>query len=558
MGEDQELLDTARDFFQFVTRFFEVIKASAPHIYHSALELSPKSSIIQKHYHHQHFQDPKPRVLYGASNSWNQPSIIRHDSAPCSWSPCGQFFAVQTPNFVEVWDALTIEKCSDLQIPESPWTPLSWMRPHSPDMLAYSPEGHSLAGCISNLIIIWDIQTGGAVEKIEHGVKVQPEVLICSSDGTIICATFRVRVRTWTVVAYYVASGRVAHTTTLESVVTPCLWSFNNFLQVMTVSCAEDPQASNINILKIWPISNDCKIESFTVKGNYIGQTLAFSPSTYQICTANRTKLSVIDIQNSEVLLLQEDHFSGEHFSTDGGLLVARRLDNVAFIWKYTPGQGYSLWKKFPSWGSGDLKYYRFSPTSSSMLSSTSHSFEVQHFSLGTEPPTKSTGYWDELSTNGIYFVVTPKLGSTVTIASLRESSSQSLDTGLEIQGLALTGNILLVDGTDRLAAWRLTAEGVVDMFLGDGRGGDGGELWTKPVEDPYIIVGVNDGIGAIESIEGCRYYYDTKTGEELEPLPDDTLPSPWYWRSICTNDHDLQGWDYFRNNDFSGIRRSP
>ena len=154
MGEDQELLDTARDFFQFVTRFFEVIKASGPHIYHSALELSPKSSIIKKHYHHQLFQDPKPRVVYGASNSWNQPPIMKRDSAPCTWSPCGQFFAVQTPNFVEVWDALTIEKCSDLQIPELPWTPLSWMCPCSPDMLAYSPDDHSLAGCFSNLIII--------------------------------------------------------------------------------------------------------------------------------------------------------------------------------------------------------------------------------------------------------------------------------------------------------------------------------------------------------------------------------------------------------------------
>ena len=54
MDKDEQLLATARDCFHFVTRFFEVIKLSAPHIYHSALELSPKSSIIQKHYHHQH------------------------------------------------------------------------------------------------------------------------------------------------------------------------------------------------------------------------------------------------------------------------------------------------------------------------------------------------------------------------------------------------------------------------------------------------------------------------------------------------------------------------
>jgi len=45
-AQDNQLLDTARDYFQFTTTFFEVINISATHIYHSALELSPLSSII--------------------------------------------------------------------------------------------------------------------------------------------------------------------------------------------------------------------------------------------------------------------------------------------------------------------------------------------------------------------------------------------------------------------------------------------------------------------------------------------------------------------------------
>ncbi|KAF9649802.1 hypothetical protein BDM02DRAFT_3094169, partial [Thelephora ganbajun] len=44
------LLDTARDYSQFVRTFFEPISVSATHIYHSALELSPFSSIVRKRY----------------------------------------------------------------------------------------------------------------------------------------------------------------------------------------------------------------------------------------------------------------------------------------------------------------------------------------------------------------------------------------------------------------------------------------------------------------------------------------------------------------------------
>jgi len=46
VANDPQLLNTARDYFQFATNFFEVINVSAPHIYHSALELSPLSSVV--------------------------------------------------------------------------------------------------------------------------------------------------------------------------------------------------------------------------------------------------------------------------------------------------------------------------------------------------------------------------------------------------------------------------------------------------------------------------------------------------------------------------------
>ena len=52
VSRNEELLNTARDCFHFVTKFFEPISVSAAYIYHSALELSPLSSIIRRLYYH--------------------------------------------------------------------------------------------------------------------------------------------------------------------------------------------------------------------------------------------------------------------------------------------------------------------------------------------------------------------------------------------------------------------------------------------------------------------------------------------------------------------------
>ena len=76
MVADKQLLDMARGYFHFFIRFFEVIKISAPHIYHSALEPSPTSSMIWEHYHCQPFWGSRPRVVYGLHISCDRPAAI--------------------------------------------------------------------------------------------------------------------------------------------------------------------------------------------------------------------------------------------------------------------------------------------------------------------------------------------------------------------------------------------------------------------------------------------------------------------------------------------------
>ena len=71
VAKSEQLLDIAKDCFQFATNFFEVIKVSATHIYHSALELSPMSSVIRKLYYHRRVTCLL-RVVIGTPESWAQ------------------------------------------------------------------------------------------------------------------------------------------------------------------------------------------------------------------------------------------------------------------------------------------------------------------------------------------------------------------------------------------------------------------------------------------------------------------------------------------------------
>jgi hypothetical protein len=72
-------LDLVNDCFQFVTAFFEVISTSAPHIYHSAMPLSPRTSIVWKLY--KPYANPLVRFVHGVPISWD----LNHLLTLCYW-----------------------------------------------------------------------------------------------------------------------------------------------------------------------------------------------------------------------------------------------------------------------------------------------------------------------------------------------------------------------------------------------------------------------------------------------------------------------------------------
>lgn len=482
MVKDHQLLYTARDYFQFATNFFEVINVSATHLYHSALELSPLSSIIRKSYYHQQ-PHPSPRVVIGITDSWEPTSAFSTNSYYLSstWSPCSQFVAVVAEEAVEIWDALTLKL---LSTPHS--TEVTTRFKHG---LAYSPDGCSLAACSSTGIIIWDTQTGGEATKIEANTAGGWLELAWSLDGKTI-GTISPLAGVYgiaTVHVYDVASGTKLSPGTLHSWIIPYIWACDKF-QIM-VATEGDKKNQTIDIFEIGQTLT--RIESFPFQ--FESSPAAFSPTAYRASVStddglgNDPVLVILDISNSEILLKQPGSYKNHSFSLDADLFAAFTGDHL-LIWRYTSGH-YTQWREFQQTPAP----LQFSPASSSILGHAGTHLHVLHLdyspvALSIKSVITPHGQpMDAFTPDSTYTVTAYRGESTITITNLQPQNpfpTQFIDTDLEISAMILTGNVLLVKSSDAIVAWLLTEDGTVDGIIGNTRADRNDSLWDISLQN--------------------------------------------------------------------------
>jgi len=508
----EQLLDTAKDYFQFVTRFFEVIKVSAIHIYHSALELSPTSSIIRKLYYHRRVTR-LPKVVTGTSESWAQSITIsgKDDyNELCIWSPCGQFVAASMRQAVEIRNQLTLELITVLQPPE--------MIPGLTGPLAYSPDGRSIA-CASDIaIIIWDIQTGGVVKEL--GCSADNTSLVWSSNGGTICTIDSRDQMTFTVHTYDVSSGTALSPGTLQSGHFPHLWTVDESFRVM-VTVSNVGYIETVNIFEVGPALT--RIQSFSPHLFDVMADISFSPTTHHVSVLGPRTLSISDVRSSEVLLCPEGGFTSQIFSSDGSLFAASQ-GSLVYVWKYDSSH-YALCGKFQS-QNYVFPCLQLSPTLLSILSHSGNILEVLRLhELPTAPETCRYQYAG-LSRSGTRVATAYRMESTVTTTDiLAQTPPQFIDTDVAIESLFLTGNVLLVVGPGQIVAWLLTEEGLVDGVIGDRRVGRRDSIWT--VSFRYVPWFRVEGlVGAIRIDENALHVYHKDTGEVLHP--DQALRDNW------------------------------
>ena len=164
---------------------FEVICASSPHIYHSALVLTPKESTVWKLY--EPYTLPFIRVVQGTpifTAAKRNPSRIYH----AVWSPCNSFIAIASSQGVDILDSTTLQDLQTLKYPSG--------IPSHNGQLAFSPDGCILSFSGRDYsdrefgIVGWDLQTGGIVSVIKHNGpdlgEIQETSLTYSADGKML------------------------------------------------------------------------------------------------------------------------------------------------------------------------------------------------------------------------------------------------------------------------------------------------------------------------------------------------------------------------------------
>jgi hypothetical protein len=464
-------------------------------------------------------------VIGGIPDSWDQSiDVLMGDSSMESskyftaWSPCGQFIAAQTKKTVEIRDSLTFELLSTLQ-PANTTSQLL-------GMLAYSPDGHSLASPSDSAIVVWDIQTGGVAKEFQHEMTTSIS-LAWSLNGGTICTMVPGQGK------HYI----YIHDTDLGSTWSPG-WFFERDTQHLcthneTFRILTSPVAGGtIHIFEVGPTLTTA--ESFPFPQKY--SVRSFSPTTYRISAltdGDYPRLVILDIQDLRDLLDEAGEFESHHFSSNGGLFAAS-IQSWVHIWKFEDGC-YTSWRKLlTGFYASSNPHLLFSPTLLSIMARFGDTLRLWHLD---SPPVAPTAHHKQLtiiSHSGTYIATSHYQKSTITITNLlSQTPSQLIDTNIEIAKLELTNNILLVVGSGVIVAWLLTDEGLVNNILANGRADCSNSIWTVDISGPHsqqLVFSVEGGIGVIKSNQTILHSYNTRTGESPRPTRvSQCLNGPWY-----------------------------
>ena len=471
-----------------MANFSEVISASATHIYHSALELSPLTSIVRKLYYYQQ-PHPSPRVVIGIRDSWTPTSTVSDGDSQylsSTWSPCGQFVAVTAMDTLVIRDALTLKT---LSTPQSTKDITMFRRG-----LAYSPDGYSLAGCSDSAVVIWDTQTGGEVTSIKCGITRDGLELTWSKDGEVIATTSPWHLESITIHTYSAISGDMLTLGKLRSRDRPHIWACQKSFQVLATT--QDEKGRTFNIFEVG--STLTRVKSFTSQFDF--PLVAFSAAKFWASVSNSggvhsntQELCILDICNSEVLLREKQYCSHGAFSPDASFFAASGYVGGLSIWKYDSGH-YFWWREFQQTSNS----LQFSPTSLSILGSSLSNLYILHLdyfpaALAVEHAKPAHGKLrDAFSPNSTYIATAHQGESTVTITSLRTQTpfpSQFIDTELKISTMVLIGNVLIVKSPDKIVAWLLMEGGMVDGIIGNTRADCNDSLWELSM--PAVAAGL-------------------------------------------------------------------
>ena len=462
--------DLVNDFSRFVIGFFEVISTSAPHIYHSALPQSPRTSTIQELY--EPYARPLARVVQGTPISWEPGfSTVSHRGGifVAAWSPCSRYIATSLydPPTIEILDAVTLGIIHIFK----PQSTRGWLS-FSPDsrLLTHFSDGHQE-------VTTWDLQTGGRIGTIPPTSHITSRCFSStySTDGKIVAVAhrdkFNVAANTTTdgISTYDLLSGTHIYSHHVsEGRVVASIWTHDECLRFITVK----PGTITVWQVGFGSVHTLANVESFPTPDNIdysdYSEDALFLPTRSLIAFPRR---GIWDVRDSRFLLKIQNRgsFAKMSFSSDGRFFLYEDLNEI-HLWEEAAAGYIFRGELFTGVG----RYWRtlLSPDGKSIIDSTGEKTQlwrtIDPITSLSDVPTRPIDGLDfllDFSPGGSLAAAAREGGKVVTVLDLKSGEPRLIiDTGKKICGLWVTGNTITVFDGKRIIAWELsTGDHVLD-----------------------------------------------------------------------------------------------
>ena len=468
--QDSPTLNLVKDYLRFVIAFFEVISTSAPHIYHSALPLSPRTSTVHETY--ERYAHPLGRVVQGLPISWKRNFTTVYDEefeGEVAWSPCSRFIAVAKTRAVEVLDAVTLKRLNKFESPTNPATPL----------LSFSPDSCYLTQIGDGRLTRWDLQTGnplGSIVSRLDAFPMDPFSSTYSADGRALAVAWRTRPDNDTFIATYDLVS-MAHTRSYHlpgmRIIAP-IWTCGECLRFATVK----PGMIAIREAQFTLTPEPAEVETWPAPDEIAdGENFLFLPTTRsQLAFTLRGSIFVWDVKYSRFTLKSgpiqaseptqtpsSPRFSSRSsFSSDGGFFACMTVDREVYVWLSCPSSElhYSLYQQLPFATAIVRSKPLLSPSGESIIASigpTIHLWDPREQILSNNDVGGQKNFSMTLSPNKTLAAFTWEQRQTVTVLDIKSSEPRLIiDTEEEVLCLGMTDDTVVLAFWEKIVTWKI------------------------------------------------------------------------------------------------------
>jgi len=529
---------------------FEIISTSARHIYHSAISVSPQTSIVHKLYK-QHIH-PLARVVRGLPISWgpNFATVTSRFVRAVVWSSCSRFITVERAENTEVLDGVTLGR---LHTFKHPWSEDGWC--------SLSPDGRSLTRISgkNNRTTTWDLQTGGQISAtplaldpppLSYHRSAHPSYFSSahSMDGKIVAFAYRDSENDAVtgISTYNLISGThvYSHHASEGRIIAP-IWTHGELLRFAAV------KPGSITIWEVGFTSEHAlaEIESLPAPGNAdSGYDHLFLPTLSRLAFTLDRAVRIWDARDSKILLnfVDSGGLWGLSFSSDGRFFACGSRSQEVHLWKESP-TGYVLHQKLVSGSAHSWIQPYLSPDGESIITSKDLETQLWHTTGPIDPPpsvppqpVNQTEFVLAFSPDKS-FIATGRLGGEIAaIVDLKSGDLRLIiDTGMVVCGLGVTGSTAIVVGEGKIVTWNLPAGDRVlnaEANIHDSVRTIVFDHPPPPPGRPLHFASISPDFNHLaitrkEDRGGGVDIYDASTGEHLFGIPTRYVTHPWFTR---------------------------